>query len=75
MSFVNTDATSYQSKYPNKYLETSDKTKKKKYVGACLKHNLHFFTYIVSVDGLLGIEAGVTLKRVARCLATKWKET
>ena len=35
----NTDATSYQSKSPNKYLKTAEKTKNKNYLDAFLKQH------------------------------------
>ena len=31
--------------------------------------------FIASVDGLLGVEATATLKTIASCLATNWKQT
>ena len=33
---MNIDTTSYQSKYPDKCLETANKAKKKKYIESCL---------------------------------------
>ena len=36
MLVVNTEAVSYQSKTPEKFLETSEKEKKRKYPNACL---------------------------------------
>ena len=33
---VNTDAVSYHSKTPEKFLETADRKKKKNYLNACL---------------------------------------
>ena len=36
MCVVNTDVVSYQSKIPEKCLETSDRNNKKKYLNACL---------------------------------------
>ena len=36
MRVVNTDATSYQCKYPDKCLETTNKAKRKKYLDSCL---------------------------------------
>ena len=43
MCVVNTDAVSYQSKTPEKCLETAEQeNKKKKYLHACLKNCWHF---------------------------------
>ena len=44
------------------------------YMEACLKQRQHFSPFVVSVDGLLGVEATATLKRIASHLATKWKQ-
>ena len=44
------------------------------YLEACLKQRQHFSPFVVSVDGLLGVEATATLKRIASRLATKWKQ-
>ena len=74
MRVVNNDATSYQSKYPKKFLETAEKEREKKYLDACLKQRIQFTPFLVSVDGLLGVEREGTLKCIAICLTMKWKE-
>ena len=53
----NTDATSYQSKPPEKCLETAEKEKKKYYLDACLKQRQQFPPFVTSVDRLIGVEA------------------
>ena len=45
------------------------------YLEACLQQHRHFSPFIASVDGLLGVEATATLKRLASRLATKWKQS
>ena len=45
------------------------------YLEACLQQRQHFPPYVASVDGLLGVEATATLKRLSSCLATKWKKS
>ena len=45
------------------------------YLEACLKQRRHFSPLLSSLDGLLGVEATATLKRLASCLATKWKQS
>ena len=45
------------------------------YLEACLKQRRHFSPFVASVDGLLGVEATATLKRIASRLATKWKQS
>ena len=74
MRFVNTDAVSYQSNTRKKCLQTADHEKKKKYLHACLNECLHFTTFVDLVDSLLGVEAELTLKRIASRLTQKWKE-
>ena len=74
MHVVNTDATSYQSKNPEKCLETAEMEKKKKYLDPCLHQCRNFAPFVASVDGLLRVEAEATLKRISRSLATNCKE-
>ena len=74
MHVVNADAVSYHSRTPEKFQETAECEKKKKYLNACLKERRHFTPYVASVDGLLGVEAEATLKRIAICLTQNWKE-
>ena len=45
------------------------------YLEACLQQRRHFSPFVSSVDGLLGVEAMATLKRIASRLATKWKQS
>ena len=44
------------------------------YLEACLQQRRHFYPFVSSVDGLLGMEATSTLKRIASHLATKWQQ-
>ena len=75
MRVVNTDALTYQLKDPEKFLHEAEKGKKKMYLEACLQQRRHFSSFVASVDGLLGVEATATLKRLASRLATKWKQS
>ena len=61
MRVVNTDAVSYQSKTPEKCLETAKREKKKKYLNAYLNDHQHFTPFVALVDGPLGVEAEATL--------------
>ena len=74
MSFVNTDALPYLKKAPEKCLHESEKGKKKMYLEACLQQRRHFSSFVASVDGLLGVKATATLKKIASLLATKWRQ-
>ena len=44
------------------------------YLEACLQQRRHFSPFVASAEGLLGVEAKATLKRIASRLATKWKQ-
>ena len=68
---VNTDALSYLKKAPDKCLHEAEKGKKKMSLEACLQKRQHFSPFVASVNGLLGVEATATLKKIASCLATK----
>ena len=74
MRVVNTDAKSYWGRTPEKCLEEAEKGKKKMYLEACLQQRRHFSPFVASNDGLLGVEATATLKRLAIRLATKWRQ-
>ena len=71
---VNTDALSYLKKAPEKCLHEAEKVKKKMHLEACLQQLRHFSPFVSLVDGLLGVEATATLKRIASRLATKWRQ-
>ena len=70
---VNNDAVSYQSKTPEKCLESAGREKKKNLLNACLNKILHFTTFVTSLDDLITVKAEATLKHIASRLAQKWK--
>ena len=74
MRVLNTDTKSYWEKSPKKCLEEADKSKKKMYLEACLQQRRHLSPFVASVDGILGVEVTSTLKSIAICLASKWKQ-
>ena len=74
MRVVNTVARSHTSKTLEKCLQEAEKGKKRMYLEACLQQRRHFSLFVASVYGLLGVEATATLKRLASCLTTKWKQ-
>ena len=74
MRVVNTDALSYTRKTPEKCLHEAERGKKKMYLEACLQQRRHLSPFIASVDGVLGVEATATLKRISSRLATKWQQ-
>ena len=75
MRVVNTDAPTHQKKDPEKCLHKTERGKKKMYLKACHQQHQHFSPFVASVEGLLGVEATATLKRIAGFLATKWKQS
>ena len=74
MRVVNTDAKSHRTKYPERCLQEAERGKKRMYLEAYLQQRRNFSPFVASVDGLLGVEAMATLKMLASCLATKWKQ-
>ena len=71
MRVVNTDALTYQLKEPEKCLHEAEKGKKQMYLEACLQQCWHLSPFVALVDGLLGVEATATLKKISSRLATK----
>ena len=55
-------------------METADWKKKHKYLASCLSERRHFIPFATSEDGLLGVEAEVTLELIASRLEQKWQE-
>ena len=74
MCVVDTDTVYYQSQNPDLCLETAKRDKKKNYLNTCLNKSRHSTPFVISVDGLLGVEAEETLKHIASCLAIKWND-
>ena len=75
MRVVDTDAPSYHSRSPRAVLSSVEAEKKQKYVGACLACHAGFTTLCFSIDGMLGTEADLLLRRLADCLCTKWERS
>jgi hypothetical protein len=71
---TDTVSKSYCKGAPFKVLESQEKEKKRKYLGACLENRRHFTPFVLSVDGLLGREAKTSAKRLAVKLAGKWQK-
>ena len=74
MRVVKTDAKYHLAKTPGKCLQEAERVKKKMYLEARLQQLRNFSHFVASVDGMLGVEATATLKRIARSLATKWRQ-
>ena len=56
---------------PAKALANAEKIKKEKYLKDCLAKNWHFSPFVVSIDGMLGTEANMILKKLAEDQAEK----
>jgi hypothetical protein len=69
---IDTDAQSYSNRSPKDILSMAEKEKKAKYNKACLDRRALFTPLCVSVDGLLGHETSVFVKRLAEQLSFKW---
>ena len=55
-------------------LHDTERGKKRMYLEACLQQRRHFPPSVTLGDGLLGVAAMATLKRLAIRLSTKWKQ-
>ena len=75
MRVVNTDAQWHRTKDPERCLQEAEMGKKRMYLEACLQQRRKLSPFVASVDGLLGVEATATLKRLASSLSTKWKQS
>ena len=75
MHVVNTDALTHRAKDPEKCLHEAERKRKKMYLEDFLQQRRYFSPFVASVEGLLGVEATDTLKRLASRLATKWKQS
>ena len=62
---IDTDAWSYLDRPPLDVLSATESEKKKKYHQACSDGMALFTPLCISVDGLLGREAAVFVKRIA----------
>jgi hypothetical protein len=70
---TDTDANAYKHSDPHIVLKRQV-TEKKKYLRACLDQRRSFVPFVVSTDGLLGLEAKNPLKRISVRLAAKWEQ-
>ena len=72
---TDTDAQSYTSQSPKEVLQSAEKEKKKKYLGAFEERRGQFTPICCSVDGMFANEAQVFLSRVAERLMIKWERS
>ena len=69
---IDTDTWSYLDRPPLDVLSAAESEKKKKYHHACSDRRALFTPLCISVDGLLGGEAAVFVKRIAERLSSNW---
>ena len=71
---IDTDAQSYGNRSPRDVIKSAENEKKAKYTRACEERRAQFTPLCISVDGVLGSEAEVFVKRVADGLSRKWEK-
>ena len=73
MQGLKTDSKSHLAKTPDNFLQEAERENKKMYLETCLQQRRHLSPFIASVNRLLGVDATDPMKRIASCLATKWR--
>ena len=68
MHVVNKYANSHSAKTPEKCLHEAERAKKNMYLEYLPQQRQQFSFFVASIDGLLGVEATVTLKMISRRL-------
>eukprot|EP00957_Ditylum_brightwellii_P000044 3243-Ditylum_brightwellii.AAC.1 len=69
---TNSDAKSYLNKTVAKHLLAKEKEKKDNYLPLCREQWKNFTPFVATVDGILGREAEMMCKQLAKQLALKW---
>uniref|UniRef100_A0A1X7TLJ3 Uncharacterized protein n=1 Tax=Amphimedon queenslandica TaxID=400682 RepID=A0A1X7TLJ3_AMPQE len=69
---IDTDARSYRNRSPPDVLSAAEEQKKKKYHQASTERRAQFTPLCVSVDGMMGKEASMFVKRLSERLSIKW---
>jgi hypothetical protein len=72
---TDTDQPTHRNTDPSKVLLRQEKEKKDKYGALCIARRRTFTPLVFSVDGLIGKEGKAASKRLASCLAAKWKRS
>jgi hypothetical protein len=71
---TDTDANAHKHQHPYAVLKKQETEKRKKYLQPCLDQRRSFVPFVVSTDGLLGLQAKNLLKQIAKRLAAKWEQ-
>ena len=69
---MNLDSKTHRTTDPLATLARGEASKKKKHLQACMKQRRHFTPFIVSIDGLVGVEATALMKCLSWRLSQKW---
>ena len=69
---IDTDARSYLNRSPLDVLSAAEEEKKRKYHQACIERRAQFTPLCITVDGMLGKEASIFVRRLAERLSVKW---
>eukprot|EP00957_Ditylum_brightwellii_P094524 7198143-Ditylum_brightwellii.AAC.1 len=69
---TNSDAKSYLNKTVAKHLLAQKKEKKDKYLLLCKEQRENFTPFVATINGILGKEAKMMCKQLAKQLALKW---
>ena len=68
------DADTYKYEPMNIFVCRWEKIKKDKHSKHCQNQQNHFFSFFISVDGMLGMEALVVISQLSRFMAEKMEE-
>ena len=71
---VDTDAQSYSGRPVQQVIRSAEEEKKLKYVEAVEERRGSFVPFVVSVDGYMGREADMALRRLSDTLVWKWEK-
>ena len=71
---LDSDAPSYLQRNPEVVLRNAEREKKLKYIEVCERRHATFTPLCVTVDGLVGPEMSLFLKRLADRISSKWDQ-
>ena len=70
---TDTDQRTWRGRSVEKAILAQEREKKEKYLSDCQAARMDFTPFVVSVDGVLGREASMFLKRLTQHLAGRWE--
>ena len=69
---LSTDTASYDGRHPHKIMSQHERSKKEKYIEACLERRRHFMPLVFSVEGVMGEERKEATEQLTDVLSKKW---